>query len=173
MIRKTGFLVILILLSPGLVSASSESGIKAGVILNKSSDRFYSWIVIHETDYFIKELISIGYETQFSYYKFKSSDGSVDSENSAFPLNIFFNSKIKLMRRGIAGIYVGAGLGLLTNIVNYREEFGIEKYHAFHMMGGLSIGKRNKASFQVEIRILTSDKEDSNEKLLLVAGVKY
>jgi len=93
--------------------------------------------------------------------------------NNAFPLNVFFNSKVKIVRKGIIRPYVGAGFGLLTNIINYPQEFAIEKYRAYHLMGGVNIGKISSAAFQIEFRLLNSSKEDSNTKLLIVCGIQY
>ena len=170
--KQLGLLFILIVCIYGMASASKESGIKAGITLNRGDENFYSWVVIYEMDYFIKDLISIGYETQFSYYKIKSSN-NIGSENRAFPLNVFVNSKVKILRDGIVRPYTGVGIGLLTTIINYHQEFGTEKYDAFHALGGISIGKSSKASFQVEIRVLRSGKENSNTKFLLVCGIQY
>ena len=176
--NKIGFLLISVLILAGIASASSESILKAGVILNKADEEFYSWIIIHETSYFIKDLISIGYETQFSFYKFKSfsDNDNEELENNAFPLNIFFNSKMKVLRKGIIRPYVGAGFGLLTNIINSPNELGFEKYNAFHVIGGINIGKNTEdsnAAFQIEFRLLSSNKKESSTKFLLLCGIQY
>lgn len=157
----------------GFTSAFGDTVFKAGLILNKGDEESYSWIIIQETNYFIKNLISIGYETQFSYYKVTSLINDEQFENNAFPLNVFFNSKLKILKKGIFRPYAGAGFGLLTNVINYPQEFGIEKYSAFHLMMGLNIGKSSSASLQIEFSLLSCSKKNSKAKFLLACGIQY
>lgn len=157
----------------GFESAQGGSFLKAGYVVNKGDEELYSWVIIHETDHFIRNIISIGYETQFSYYKVKSNFMGTEYDNNAFPLNVFFNSKLKILRKGIIRPYMGAGFGLLTNIIDYPQEFGIEKYSAYHLIGGLNIGKASGIGLQIEIRLLSYNKEDSGTKLLIVCGLQY
>lgn len=173
MIKRIGVLLIYIVILTGIASASSEAVLKAGFILNKDDEESYSWIIIHETSYFIKDLISIGYETQISYYKVKSYYYDVEFENNAYPINVFFNSKVKILRNGIIRPYAGAGFGLLTNIIKYPQEFVFEKFNAFHIMAGINISKNTQTAFQIELRLLNYNKKDSHTKFLLAAGFKY
>jgi len=173
LIINAKYLLIVVFLLASLRPVLGGTILKAGFVVNKGDEKSYSWVIIHETDYFIKNMISIGYETQFSYYKVKSTFMGTEYNNNAFPLNVFFNSKVKIVRKGIVRPYVGAGFGLLTNIINYPQEFAIEKYSAYHLMGGVNIGKISSAAFQIEFRLLNSSKEDSNTKLLIVCGIQY
>ena len=173
MIKKIGFLVILISVFAGIASASREPILKAGFVLNKGDEEFYSWILIHESSYYFKDLISIGYETQFSYYKMNSNNNNSEKGNSTYPLNIFFNSKVKILKKGIFRPYAGAGFGLLTNIITHPDRFTWEKFNAVHAIVGINIGKESGAVFQIELRLLSCDKEDSNTKFLLAGGVIF
>jgi len=171
--KKANCLLAVFFLLASLKPVLGGTILKAGFVVNKGDEKSYSWVIIHETDYFIRNIISIGYETQFSYYKVQSTFMGKEYNNNAFPLNVFFNSKLKIVRKGIVRPYVGAGFGLLTNIVNYPQEFTIEKYNAYHLMGGVNVGKVSSAAFQVEFRLLKSSKEDSSTKFLIVCGIRY
>jgi hypothetical protein len=170
--KRAWVLVLWLFIPAGLFSSTNEYAVKGGFILNKSDETAYSWVLIHETNYFIKNLVSIGYEVQFSYFK-TSDEASVEPRGISFPLNVFFNSRVKLIRKGILRPYTGIGIGILTNTLSYPDRFDWEKHKAFQLVAGLSIGMSTKASFKFEFRIMGSDKEGSNIQYLLVGGVSY
>lgn len=171
--KKIGLLIISVIVFAGISSASSESLLKAGIILGNKDEDFYSWLLIYESNYFIKGLISIGYEAQISYYKIKSIGSNFESTNSAYPFNIFFNSKVNILKKGTFRPYAGAGFGLLTKVVQYPDRYGWEKFNAVHMMVGVNIGKGSKTDFQIELRWLDYDKKESSAKYVLVVGINY
>ncbi len=152
--------------------ASGESLLKFGFVLNKGEEEFYSWLIIYESNYFIKDLISIGYETQISYYKTTSSN-NLEFEKNIYPINFFFNSKIKLLKKGSLRPYVGAGLGILTNIIEHPQKFEFQKFNAFHIITGINIGRHTATALQIELRLLNSNQEGSKTKFLITAGLKY
>ena len=171
--KKIGFLIISVVVLAGISSASGESLLKAGIVLGNKDEDFYSWLLIYESNYFIKDLISIGYEAQFSYYKIKSINSNFESTNSAYPFNIFFNSKVNILRKGNFRPYAGAGFGLLTKVVRYPDRYGWEKFNAVHMIVGVNIGQSSKTDFQIELRWLDYDKKGSGAKYVLVVGINY
>ncbi len=163
---------VLILLSSSAFS-SSESSLKAGILLNKGNEEIFSWLLIHGTDYFIHDTISIGYETQFSYYKIDPINSSSILQSNAYSLNVFFNSKVKIFQKGIFRPYGIFGLGLLTNINYHPGENTFEKFPAFHIGSGINIGKSGGAGLQIELRLMRSNQEGSKIKFLLVCGIEY
>jgi hypothetical protein len=152
-------------------AAQNESSIKAGYVVNRNGAPGFTWLVIQESSYFVKGKISFGYEIQFSYDKTK---GAVPAEDvGSFPLNVFFNSKIRLIRKGVARPFVGAGIGLLTAVKSFSDHYEWEKNSAAHLLVGVALGTEKKASFQIEARLLTASQTGFGARLLIVAGLSY
>lgn len=155
-------------------AATHEVCLKAGVVLNAGTGPFYSWILIQESNYYVQDFISFGYETQFSFYK-ASLNGTVagDGQISIYPLNVFLNSKIKILRKGALRPYVGAGFGFFSAVKSYPDHYAWDKALATQVLAGLSIGMGSRASIQVEFRMLNADAPDFKTKFMFVGGISY
>ncbi len=156
----------------GAAWASHELCLKAGYVLNKGVGSFYSWLLIQESNYYIQDSISFGYETQFSYYKTNSNDPA-GAGIAVYPLNVFLNSKIKIIRKGLLRPYAGVGFGLFSSVKVYPDHYGWDKALATQVMAGISIGMGQRAAFQVEIKMLNTDMAGFKTKFILAAGVSY
>ena len=170
--KKTVLLLTVLIFLAGMTAGESETSLKGGFILNKGEESTYSWMIIHEAAYYIGGRVSIGYETQMSFYKvdFDYQGGTVSS--NVFPINLFFNAKVRVIKNGIIRPYIGGGIGVLSNIIRSPDKFIIENYGATHLIAGVSVGKK-KAALMVEFRLLNSSNENSAVKYAIVAGISY
>jgi hypothetical protein len=155
------------------VLAKAEAGIKIGFVLNKGDLPFFSWVLIQESNYFIKDIVSFGYETQFSYYKVKPAAGSADPEITNYPINVFFNSKVRILTKGVVRPYAGAGYGFMSSIKGFPDHFEWEKSQGFQGIVGVSVGMEKKAALQIELRVLATGREGDSAKFLLAGGIAY
>lgn len=163
--------VVLALATPCLF-ASDETLLKAAYVLNnKGTEPFFSWLLIQESNYYIKNLISFGYEVQFSY--FKTAGAVPGADISTFPLNVFFNSKLKILRKGFIRPFIGAGVGVLSSVSTHPEHYSWEKSLATHLLAGVSLGVGEQAALHLEFRVLNSDKPDFKTKFLVAGGISY
>jgi|GEM_PF-6114761 len=161
--------LVLALAVPAL--AAGESAIKGGYVMTKGSLPYATWVIIQESNYFVGDRVSFGYEIQFSYYK---TAGTTPAEDvTSFPLNVFFNSKVRLRRTGPVRPFLGAGIGVLTSVNTFADHYGWDKFGAFQAMAGLALGVGKDASFQIALRVLTASQSGFGTKLMLAAGVSY
>lgn len=163
---------VLMAVLSGVAAADHEVCLKAGFVLNKGVDSFYSWLLIQESNYYIQNFISFGYETQFSYYKTGSNDPA-GAGLATYPLNVFLNSKIKIIRQGLIRPYAGAGFGFYSSVKVYPDHYGWDKALATQVMAGVSLGMAQRAAFQIEIKMLNTDRPGFKTKFILAAGVSY
>jgi hypothetical protein len=170
--KKLGTAAILALFVATPMWATHELCLKAGFVLNKGAGPFYSWILIQESNYYIQDFISFGYETQFSYYQEKDTAGT-GTGFSAYPLNVFLNSKIKIVRKGFFRPYAGAGFGFFSSVKSYADHYGWDKALATQVMAGVSIGMGQRAAFQIEIKMLNTDSPGFKTKFILAGGISY
>jgi hypothetical protein len=168
--RKTIAGALLLALLSGAAWATHELSLKVGYVLNRGTEATYSWLLIQESNYYIQDFISFGYETQFSYYKPDSSAGGM---TSLYPLNVFLNTKIKIIRTGPFRPYAGAGFGLYSAVKSYADHYGWDKALATQLMAGVSIGMGDKAAFQIEIKMMSTDMPGFKTKFILAAGMSY
>ncbi len=169
--RRLAPLVLALALAAPL-AAQSESSLKAAYVLNREGGApGFTWLFIQESNYFIKGLVSFGYELQFSFDK---TAGAVPAEDvTGYPLNVFFNSKVRLMRRGFVRPFLGVGIGLLTTVKTFSDHYGWDKTGATQAMAGLAFGAGSRASFQIEARVLTASQTGFGARFLVAAGLSY
>ena len=154
--------------------ATQELCLKGGFVLNKGASPFYSWLIIQESNYYIQDFISFGYETQFSYYKFQEFvEGYGIQDISSYPLNVFLNSKIKILRKGLFRPYAGAGFGLYTAVKTYPDHYAWDHALATQIMAGVNIGMGERATLQIELKMMNADLPDFKTKFILAAGISY
>lgn len=154
----------------GTASAYSERILKAGLLLNKGDENLYSWFITQESNFFIQDIFSLGYETQFSYHSFSEPDAV--SPRQVFSLNIFFNSKVKFLKRGKFIPYAALGVGLISHTTKYPDRFGYENYEGIHFMAG-SHFENFSTAFQIEFRVLMVNRENSPAKFIILVGYLF
>jgi hypothetical protein len=163
---------LLMALLSGAAWATHELSLKVGFVLNRGNEATYSWLLIQESNYYIQDFISFGYETQFSYYKADPAAAN-GGMTSLYPLNVFLNTKIKILRKGAVRPYAGAGFGLYSSVKSYPDHYGWDKALATQVMAGVSIGMGQKAAFQIEIKMMGTDMPGFKTKFILAAGMSY
>jgi len=157
--------------SPAL--AQREFCIKGAAVLNSSATPSFTWLVIQESSYYIKNTISFGYETQFSYYAAGPDALSAGAGGNAYPIHIFLTSKVKIVRRGFLRPFLGAGIGVLAEVVNYPDHYAWNKSMTAQVTAGISIGSGPGAAVQIEFRMMKADRPGFQAKYLLVGGLAY
>jgi hypothetical protein len=171
-IKTVLMIAVMVGMLSGLAMAYSETSIKGGFYLSKGEEHSASWLLIHEKGYYIGGLVSIGYETQFSYFKVDFDYAGETLTSNVFPVNIFFNAKILLIKRGLIRPYLGGGVGIQSTIIQHPERFIMENYGGAHAIAGLSIGK-GVASFLIELRFRTTRRPEGLNRFAVVAGISY
>lgn len=169
--KKMGVAVLLAAALSGPIWASRELCLKAAFVLNRGGEATYSWMLIQESNYFVGERVSFGYETQFSFYKAGADNpgGSL----SIYPINVFLNSKVRLIRSGAFRPYLGAGFGLYSNVRALFDHYEWEKALGTQVIAGISIGVGEKSALQVEVRMMNADLPGFKSKIILAAGMSY
>jgi hypothetical protein len=153
--------------------AQREFCIKGAAVLNSSAAPSFTWLVIQESSYYIKNIISFGYETQFSYYAAGPDELSAGAGGNAYPINVFITSKVKIVRRGFLRPFLGAGVGVLAEVVNYPDHYAWNKSLATQVSAGISIGGGPGAAIQIEFRMMNADGPGFKTKYLIVGGLAY